>query len=301
MNPIHEILSACGEGVHVRALVSLAPFSTFGIGGPCDYLLEPSSQEGMIRAIGILRQRGIPYRVLGRCSNVVFADAGFRGAIILTGRMHTVELRRPSEIYAEAGASLIGLSQMAASASLAGLTFACGIPGSVGGALRMNAGAHGGEMKDVVLSSQYLDANGNVKTRNDHRFSYRHSIYQEEKDSLILSVTFRLQPGDKDEILQQMRASKEKRLATQPVKEKSAGSVFRRQEGCIPARLIDEAGLKGLSVGGAAVSEKHAGFIVNRNNATADDVRTLVDKIRSVIFERHGIDLVPEIEFIEEV
>lgn len=276
----------------------LASYTTFGIGGAADYLVMPETEEALINLIGYLRRQEIRFFLCGNGSNLLFDDKGYRGVVILTKKLRSFRIV-DTVMEAAAGASLIAVAAAAAHASLSGLEFASSIPGTVGGALFMNAGAHGGEMKDVVLSSRYLDAEGRIREITEHSFSYRSSLFQ-ENGGIVLSCRLGLHYGRPDEILCKISENRKKREDTQPVKMKSAGSVFRRTESCIPAKLIDEAGLKGLSVGDAAVSEKHAGFIVNRGNATAADVLSLIEKIRERILLQYGKELVCEIRYIPE-
>ena len=277
----------------------LAPHTTFGIGGHADYLVVPQSEDGLLSLVAFLREKEIRFGVFGNGSNVLFDDKGFRGVVILTGGLRDVVFQ-DTLVKVSSGASLISLSMQAAKRSLSGLEFACGIPGSVGGAVFMNAGAHGGEMADIVLSSRYLDSSGNVREITQHEFAYRHSVYQ-TNDSIILSCSLGLSYGVEADISAKMAENKEKRTKSQPIKDKSAGSVFRRTDGVIPAALIDQAGLKGLSVGGACVSEKHAGFIVNRGGATARDVLSLIELVKQKIDSVYGVQLIPEIRYVSEV
>ena len=276
----------------------LAPHSTFGIGGHCDYFVTPFSETCLIELIAYLKKRQTRFIVIGNASNLLFDDHGFRGCVISTKAMRDVTVDG-NVLTVSAGYSLIALSQLAAKHSLSGLEFACSIPGTVGGAIFMNAGAYGGEMKNIVTSCRYLTKEGIICETTDHDFSYRHSRYQLTGE-IVLSCQIRLQYAEKDTILSRMQENKAKREATQPTKEKSAGSVFRRMEGIIPAKLIDEEGLKGLAVRGASVSEKHAGFIVNRSNASAKDVLMLIALIKKTIKDRYGVDLICEIQHITE-
>ncbi len=278
--------------------IALAPYTTFGIGGVADYLVMPHSEDSLVSLIALLRENKIPFFLCGNGSNLLFDDRGFRGVVIRTTSLRGFRIT-DTVIEAFCGTSLIALSAAAARASLSGLEFACSIPGSVGGALFMNAGAHGGEMADVLLSSRYLDESGCVRETTEHDFSYRTSRFQKTGE-VILSCRLGLSYGKGEEILHKMAENRERREASQPVHQKSAGSVFRRGEGIIPAMLIDEAGLKGMSVGDAVVSEKHAGFIVNRGGATAKDVLTLIEKIKERIFALYGKELFCEIRYIPE-
>ena len=277
----------------------LAPHSTFGIGGQCDYFVTPFTENALIQLISFLKRNAIRFFVIGNGSNLLFDDDGFRGCIISTKELRSLRFDK-SELEVGCGYSLIALSSLAQKRSLSGLEFACSIPATIGGAIYMNAGAYGGEMKNIVTTVRYLDKDGTLCETDEHNFSYRHSIYQEE-ERVILSCRLSLTVGNSDAILATMNENKRKREATQPIKEKSAGSVFRRTDSCIPARLIDEMGLKGLAIGGAEVSRKHAGFIINRGNATANDVLLLIDQIRTIIKEECNQDLSCEIKYIPSV
>ena len=274
----------------------LAPHSTFGIGGQCDFFVKPITEGALISLLSFLKKHRIPYFIMGNGSNLLFDDDGFRGCIISTKELKEMHLEQ-NEIEVACGYSLIALSSFAQKNGLSGLEFACSIPATVGGAIYMNAGAYGGQMQDVITTVRYLNENGNIATAYDHGFSYRHSIYQ-AKELTVLSCKIRLKSDASDQILARMLENKEKRKTTQPIAEKSAGSVFRREEGIIPAKLIDEAGLKGFSIGGASVSTKHAGFIINHNNATSKDVLTLIDQIKTIVWERYGVKLVSEIRYL---
>ena len=203
------------------------------------------------------------------------------------------------EIYAESGVLLSKVSSVAAASSLSGLEFASGIPGTIGGAVYMNAGAYGGEMRDVVIETEYIDKNFEIRTINEHDFSYRHSIFQ-ENGGIILSTRLRLKKGEKESIMQKINELSEARISKQPVNMPSAGSAFKRPEGYFAAKLIDDCGLRGYKVGGAAISEKHTGFAVNVGGATCGDVKKLLENVRNIVFEKTGVYLEPEIKFIGE-
>lgn len=282
--------------------VALSSLSTFGTGGIADYVVRPCTRESLISLVSFLRSTGTRYDVFGNCSNTLFSDSGYRGAVILTRLLRNVSLTRDKDgatVTALCGVSLPALSERACRESLSGLEFACSIPATVGGALYMNAGAYGGCMADVVLSSQYMNADGMIMTTRDHLFSYRHSCYSGSND-VILECTIRLSNGDRDTIKSKILDNKEKRNASQPVGQKSAGSVFKRTDGIIPAKLIDEAGLKGLSVGGASVSEKHAGFIINKGGASSSDILSLISVVQDRIYSEFGVILTPEIKIVPE-
>ena len=281
----------------------LAEFSTFRIGGKADLAVFPKTVEELICAVRVCRGAGIPIFIVGNGSNLLFSDSGVRGAVLFTKKINRV-IEEPDGFSADCGAMLPILSRRAAARGLSGLEVACGIPGTVGGAVCMNAGAHGGEMARIVEKTEYYDPEtdtcGNF-SGNEHNFGYRTSRYLSEPGKIVLCAHIRLRAGDCDEIQKKMAENLAVRREKQPVGEPSAGSAFKRPKGFFAAELIDRCGLKGFSVGGAAVSEKHAGFIVNRGNATAKDVLKLMDLIRKIVFEKTGILLEPEIRILGEI
>jgi len=247
-----------------------------------------------------VRTCGAAYRVIGKASNVVFSDEGFAGLVIFTGRCDAVTLRDKT-VTAAAGIGMTELSRVAQSAGLAGLEFAYGIPGTVGGAVVMNAGAYGGCMADVCISSRCFDMQtGEILTYTGDAqgFAVRTSVYEKNPHLVVLEATMRLTLDDPAQIDARMREYMERRRASQPLQYPSAGSVFKRPVGYYAGKLIEDCGLKGLTVGGAQVSEKHAGFIVNRGGATARDVWDLSELVRRSVKERFGVDLEREIKFL---
>ncbi len=286
-----------------RKACPLAGFSTFRIGGSADLAIFPQTAEELICAVRICRAGGIPLFVVGNGSNLLFADAGVRGAVLFTKKINRIA-DEADGFFADCGALLPALSRRAAARGLSGLEFACGIPGTVGGAVCMNAGAHGGEMAQIVAETEYYNAQTDTRgsfSGGGHQFGYRTSRYLSEPEKIVLRARIRLQAGDRDEIRQRMVQNLTLRREKQPLGEPSAGSAFKRPEGNTAAALIDRCGLKGFSVGGAAVSEKHAGFLVNRGNATAKDVVELIDRIRKIVLEATGILLEPEIRVLGEI
>ena len=270
---------------------------TFQIGGPADYFLEPACMEQLAALLPFLRQKAIPYLILGRGSNMLFADTGFRGAVVGLGdNFSEITLADEATIFCQSGASLNRLCRFAWEQGLTGLEFAHGIPGSVGGAVYMNAGAYGGEMKDVLLASYYVDPDGTVGALNgeEQKLGYRTSAYA-GGDRVITGAVLRLQKGDKDTIQARMEELMNRRRTNQPLEYPSAGSTFKRPEGAFAAALIDQCGLKGLAVGGAQVSEKHAGFVINTGGATGADVRQLMAQVRQRVQEETGYVLEPEV------
>ncbi len=265
--------------------------TTFRIGGSAVLYIVCETVEALAVCINKCREGNIRYMVLGNGSNVLFSDTGFEGVVISMTGMANVKVDG-TRITAEAGASLTSVSKTARDASLTGMEFAHGIPGSCGGAVFMNAGAYDGEIKNIVSESTYLDtADGTLHTltAEDHEFGYRESIYRRHPEWIIVSSVFSLQNGDKAEISAKMEDFMQRRISKQPLEYPSAGSVFKRYPGRYTAQMIDEAGLKGVSVGGAQVSEKHAGFIINTGNATSKDVNTLIDIIQKTIEDKYQI------------
>ena len=265
--------------------------TTFRIGGSAVLYAVCETVEALAMLTGECRDSGIRYIILGNGSNVLFSDEGFEGIVISMTGLNRVEITDTS-IMAEAGASLTAVSKTARDASLTGMEFAHGIPGSIGGAVFMNAGAYDGEMKNIVAESTYLDTkDGTVHTiaGDAHDFGYRESIYRSHPEWIILSARLSLSQGNKEEITAKMDDFMQRRISKQPLEYPSAGSVFKRYPGRYTAQMIDESGLKGASVGGAQVSEKHAGFIINTGNATCRDVTELIDIIRNKIEENYGI------------
>ena len=277
----------------------MSAHSSFHIGGPARALAVPSDVTGFTKLCAILREHKTAPFMLGNGSNILFPDEGLPELLLAsTEKLQRLFLLPDGAIYAEAGVSLARLAAFACEQGLTGLEFASGIPGTVGGGLRMNAGAYGGEMKDVVESVvfYYLPRQALSEMTNEEcKFGYRSSVFQKSAGMAILSAVFRLQPGGKEEISAKMRELNEKRRDKQPLDLPSAGSAFRRPEGHFAAALIDQAGLKGYAIGGAQVSEKHAGFIVNRGGAASKDVYELLKFVRNTVYEKFQVELEPEI------
>ncbi len=276
----------------------LAPRSSFKIGGCADVSVYPDTLEKLKTAVLAAREAGIPYHLIGNASNVLFSDKGVRGAVIFCVGCGRVSVNG-NKITAECGASLTHMSSCAMKSGLSGMEFAYGIPGSVGGAVCMNAGAYGGEMADIIIESSILDSEtGEVLTvaLRDHGFSYRKSILSSQTRLVLLSTTVELRSGARGEIKALMDHYMQNRITKQPLEYPSAGSVFKRPAPNIyVGKLIEDAGLKGYSIGGAQISEKHAGFIINRGDATASDVCALVEYIKKRIFELYDVELDCEI------
>ena len=278
--------------------VPLAKLTTFAIGGPARFVARPSDERELADLLAGLKQNALPYVLLGRGSNVLAEDGGYPGCAVLLSHFDNFRVYG-NKITAGAGIVLGALAQAAKDASLTGLEFASGIPGSLGGALFMNAGAYGGEMSQIVRTVIVLDDEGHIKalSGDEMNFSYRHSLLQ-EKPYIALSAELELQKGDYDAIREKMTELAQKRREKQPLEFPSAGSAFKRPEGYFAGALIEEASLKGVRVGGAVVSPKHAGFIVNTGHATSDDVQTLFAFVKKSVLENSGVTLHPEVRIL---
>lgn len=299
---MEQIRSLMGELRQIKDLRveqdhPIAPHTTFRIGGPAALALFPATAQAAAAALGAIARAEVPHAVIGRGSNLLCADAGFGGAVLFTGDMRQVEFDG-TEVRADCGASLTSLAYEAGRRGLDGLAFAYGIPASVGGAIRMNAGAYGGEMADVLYESTYFDmAHGEIRRLDApaHAFSYRRSFYADHPECVVLSATLHLREGDSQALCAQMQELMQRRRDKQPLEYPSAGSVFKRPVGYFAGKLIEDCGLKGYTVGGAQVSEKHAGFIINRGNATADDVLRLIAHIQTCVMTKFGVELECEV------
>ena len=300
MNTSSLLTAFCEErGIALTANVSMKEYTTFRVGGPADFLALPKTKKELILLVRFCLNHDFPYTVLGKGSNVVVSDNGIEGLVIVTSAMEGITMSGPGEITCLAGTPLIRLCRFALDNSLTGLEFAYGIPGSAGGAAFMNAGAYGGEMKDVLVKCTHLDAMGNEEAfyGEELKLGYRHSVYA-EGDYVITSLTLQLKPGDPAEIKAKMDDLLGRRKEKQPLDMPSAGSTFKRPEGYFAGALIEECGLKGFTVGGAQVSEKHAGFVVNKGDATAADIQNLVSEVQTRVSEKTGVSLEPEIRMI---
>ncbi len=274
----------------------LGRFTTFRIGGPADYYLEPKDREDLINLIKYLKEIKYPYILIGNGSNVLISDEGIRGAAInLEFGFNKIEVSK-NKVYAEAGIRLSKLVDVCLEHSLVGMENLAGIPGTLGGAILMNAGAYGGEISDFIKKVEVLDGTEIKFLKKDEcGFAYRKSNLE---GKIILSAEFVLKTGDKEQAKQRRKELILKRNQTQPVEIPNAGSIFKNPPNDFAARLIEEAGLKGLSIGGAKISEKHSNFIVNFNNASAKDVIELMRIIRKTVHQKFGVLLEPEIKMI---
>ncbi len=299
-NAIEELRGVLG-GDAVRLKEPMKVHTSFRIGGPAELFLTPENAAQLVETIRILRRHEIPIFILGNGSNLLVRDKGIRGAVIqLSGRMSALKTDG-TVLYAEGGALLSAAAAKAAEAGLTGLEFASGIPGSIGGAVMMNAGAYGGEMKDVLESVDVLTRDLQMETLPVERLglSYRHSSLAERGD-IVLGARFRLEQGDPQAIQARMAELAEQRREKQPLQYPSAGSTFKRPEGYFAGKLIQDAGLKGKTIGGAQVSEKHAGFLINTGNATAEEMLELIAFCQRTVEEKFGVRLETEVRIVGE-
>lgn len=275
----------------------MAAHTSFRIGGDAEVMAMPCNTEELAEILKICAELGVSPEILGAGTNVLAPDAGIPGVVIcLKDCLGGMERLEGNRIRVMAGVTMTRAAVFAAKQGLAGMEFAHGIPGTVGGGVYMNAGAYGGEMKDITESVTVMDRQGNVKTLSGEEmgFSYRHSVL-EENGEIVVSAVFALREDDTDAVQSRMRELQAKRSASQPLDMPSAGSAFKRPVGGYAAALIDQAGLKGYTVGGAAISTKHAGFAVNLGGAKAADVRKLLTEVSDIVFEKTGIRLEPEV------
>ncbi len=275
--------------------------TSFEIGGPADIFLIPTSEEELVNAVKLCRENNINYLVLGNGSNLLVRDKGIRGVVIKTNKFFNKIEVVDKKIFCKPGALLVDISNEALKNSLKGFEFAEGIPGSIGGAVAMNAGAYGGEMKDIVSKVRVMDKNNNILefSNEEMNFRYRNSRVWDEC-LIVLGVEITLEPGIYEEIESNLKELNYKRVSKQPLELPSGGSTFKRPEGYFAGKLIDDAGLRGLRYGGAGVSEKHCGFVVNLDKATCNDVMTLIATIQKVVKDKYGVDLEREIKILGE-
>ena len=271
--------------------------TTFRVGGPADFFVTPKAKEEVRDVIRICKEAGMPYYIIGNGSNLLVSDAGYRGVIVqIYKEMNEVKVEGDL-VKAQAGALLSGIAAKALGAELSGFEFASGIPGTIGGACVMNAGAYGGEMKDVLESVTVLTGEGKIIElgRNELELGYRTSVIA-KKGYIVLGAVLKLERGDGEKIKTYMDELKEKRVTKQPLEYPSAGSTFKRPEGYFAGKLIEDAGLRGFQIGGAQVSEKHCGFVINRDHATAAEIMELMRQVQIRVKENSGVDLEPEVK-----
>ncbi len=300
MSLYNEIITLC-ENIGCEYLTDavLKNYTSFKIGGKADLMVFPDSDEKISSIISYANEKSVPTLIIGKGSNMLISDSGFRGLVINTCKFDDIYLIDETTIHCQSGASLSRLCRFALENSLTGLEFAFGIPGTAGGAAYMNAGAYGGEMSDVLVSCEHImpDGTKGIFSGDELGFSYRHSSYS-DSDLFILSLTLKLEKGNPEIIKSKMDELMFKRKDKQPLEYPSAGSTFKRPEGYFAAALIDECGLKGYTVGGAQVSEKHAGFVVNKGGASYDDVIKLIEHCQKTVMEQKGVFIEPEVKII---
>lgn len=301
MQNIYELLCGCVGGENVRRQEPMSLHTTFRIGGPADLFVTPGGIQAVADSIRICKETQTPYAVIGNGSNLLVSDTGYRGVIIQIGRNLNQVSVNGEEIRAQAGAMLSVIAKTALSESLTGFEFASGIPGTLGGAAVMNAGAYGGEMKDVLTEVTVLTREGEIRTIPAEKLEmgYRTSLAA-KNGWIILEAVLKFQKGDAEAIRGRMEELKMQRVTKQPLDLPSAGSTFKRPEGYFAGKLIMDAGLRGFTVGGAQISEKHCGFVVNKGGATAEDVRNLICAVQKKVQEDAGVKLEPEVKFLGE-
>ena len=299
-----EVIDALSKIVLNENIVKDEPMSrhtTFRCGGPATLFLRPGSEDELVRVVSLLKDNGQPYMLLGNGSNLLVSDKGYQGAVISLERLSELSLEGETSIRAQAGVLNSRIASFAREHSLAGFEFAAGIPGTIGGAMIMNAGAYGGEMKLITTSVRAITPDGEVKelSAEDCDFGYRTSVLKRE-GYVVLSALLQLQKGNEKEITDLMTELALKRKEKQPLEYPSAGSTFKRPEGYFAGKLIEDAGLKGFSVGDAAVSDKHCGFVINKGQATSADIYKLIREVQKKVFEDSGVTLEPEVILVGE-
>lgn len=300
-NKIENKFCACLGSDNVYRNEPMRKHTTFRIGGPADFYLCPHSAKEIQKAVAICREEELQYFILGNGSNLLVSDQGYRGVVIQLWKNVSDILVEGCRIRAKAGASLAKIAGEALEEGLTGMEFAAGIPGTLGGAVVMNAGAYGGEMKDILQEALVMDEQGEIFTlkKEELHLGYRTSIIK-ENGYIVLAAALELKPGDRKEIKEKMDELKQRRVEKQPLDMPSAGSTFKRPEGYFAGKLIMDAGLRGFSVGGAQISEKHCGFVVNTGKATANDVLTLIREVQKRVRDKFGVELETEVKFLGE-
>ena len=301
MEQLIKDLRECQVG-KIKENELLAKHTTIKIGGPADVFVEPSSVDKLIETMNIIKKHQVPWRAIGRGSNLLVSDRGIRGVVIKLGRGMDRFKVENNEVRAGAGLSFIALSTQISRKGYGGLEFASGIPGSVGGAVYMNAGAHGSDVSNILKKAHILFPDGSMEwlTNEEMAFSYRTSILQNKRPGIVIEAVFSLVPRDKEKSSAEMERNKEYRRKTQPWDHRCAGSIFRNPLPKYAGQLVEEAGLKGYQIGGAQISTMHGNFIVNVDHAKADDVLALINHIKETIYHSHGIKMETEVEIVGE-
>ena len=298
INYIQKLLKNSIPDLNIAINEPMKNHTSFKIGGDADVFVKPKSEEEIVSALSLIKENNIPLTVIGNGSNLLVSDKGIEGVVLCIGKEFSGTHTDGTRIYAKAGTLLSRVANAALASSLTGMEFASGIPGSLGGALVMNAGAYGGEMKDITESTRYINANGDICecVGEEHCFSYRKSRFT--RDDVILSAVLNLKEGNSTEIKNEMNELNEKRRDKQPLEYPSAGSTFKRPEGYFAAKLIDDAGLRGYRIGDAMVSEKHCGFVINAGEATCSQVTELMEYVKGVVMDKFGVTLEPEVRLL---
>lgn len=279
----------------------LSGHTTFRIGGPAKYYLIPENMEEVKEALDFAKENQCPFYVLGKGSNMLFSDSGYDGVIIEIGKgLEQLSISTDGTVVAQAGISLSAMANRLAKEGLQGFAFASGIPGTLGGAVTMNAGAYGGEIKDHIQSAKVLTKDGEILelSKDELELGYRTSTIQ-KNSYIVLEATFHFLKGDIETIQKEMKELNQKRRDKQPLEYPSAGSTFKRPEGYFAGKLIEDAGLRGYRVGDAQVSEKHCGFVVNKGEATSEEVKQLISDVQNKVYEKFGVKLEPEVRIVE--
>lgn len=297
---IQTLLGDCLSKENIFINEPLKNHVSFKTGGNAKFFITPTNPDELVCVVKKLKENGEKYFVMGNGSNLLVSDLGFDGTVICIGKNMSEISVNDNKITAMSGALLSRIANVALKSSLTGFEFASGIPGSLGGAVVMNAGAYGGEMKDVVVKTTYLSKDGEVKCIEgaQHNFGYRKSVFEE--GDVILESVIRLKEGNIEEIRAVMDDLNSRRREKQPLEFPSAGSTFKRPEGHFAAKLIDDAGLRGFKLGGAMVSEKHCGFVINYDNATSEDIYNLMAHVKAVVYDKFGVKLEPEVRLLGE-
>ena len=299
MNKYDKLEEIVGKD-KVKYNEKMSKYTTMRVGGPCDCIVFPDEISKIKEVIDFCKNENITFFVIGNGSNLLVKDEGIHGVVIKLGhRFSKIELDG-EYILAYAGATMPALSQLAKKNSLKGLEFACGIPGTIGGGVKMNAGAYGSQISDILYEVTYMDEKEEIKTikNKDCSFGYRKSIFTINPNYVILSAKFKLERGNIDEIENKMKENSLARKAKQPLEYPNFGSVFKRPEGYFVGKLVDDAGLRGYKIGGAQVSTKHTGFIVNVDNATCKDVLDLIEYVQTTVYNKFNVKLTPEVIII---
>ena len=300
MDLYQELCGILGEE-NVFTKEPMSRHTTFRAGGPADFFVTPEKEGQVRKTLSLLKEAQVPRYIMGNGSNLLVGDRGYRGVILqICKKMNRIRIQ-DTVIQAQAGALLSKIAAEAQAKGLTGFEFASGIPGSLGGAVMMNAGAYGGEMKQVLIQAQILNASGEIEDvlAEEMELGYRSSVFS-RNGGVILSASIQLEPGDPSAIQSRMEELKFLRTSKQPLEYPSAGSTFKRPEGYFAGKLIQDAGLRGFQVGGAQVSEKHCGFVINKDQASAMDIRSLMEQISEKVYTRFGVRLEPEVKLIGE-